>query len=306
MPSFSYPPLPAPWDSSAQRNASELLQRIVYGSCPPAQLPDVVAHTPVISGRETVHIPFPVLIATPVTAGPWPALVGISFQDLQNLDETGAWPIERITDSGWAIAIAYVGDIEPDDPALSTGNAMVKWAQGLQAMIRILESDERFDPKKLVAIGHSRFGKAALLAAAMDPSLAGVVGIQSGCGGAAPSRTAVGETVKDITGMFPHWFSPEFAAYADDTNRLPLDQHWLLALCANRPTMLCNADEDLWANPLGQHEMLQLAAKAHGTGLAELQIGETVGDLIAHFYRRGKHQVIESDWDAILGWLNRW
>jgi hypothetical protein len=306
MRNFNYPPIPSPWNSETRTRVSDLLQQVVYGPCPVPTDTAVESAEPIEPDVEILKIPFPVHFATPADDGPWPCLAGLSFQKLDALDTEGAWPISRLTANGWAIAIAYAGDIEPDDAARSSGHALAKWANGIQTIAGAIRQSKKVIPEKIVAIGHSRFGKAALLAAGMDDSLAGVVGIQSGCGGAAPSRTEVGETVEAITKMFPHWFAPEFAQYADNPESLPLDQHWLLSLCANRPVLLCNADQDTWANPMGQHRMLQLAAEAHGETVGEMVLGNTVGSGLAHFYRQGKHEVIESDWDAILAWLSKW
>lgn len=319
-----FPRIPSPWNDESRRVAARALQDNVYGPCPAVRPVPAEVVAEVGDNLELVRAPFPVLVAKPSIPGPWPVLLGVSFHGLRTLHRVPAlrlpepwsyprqlsrkgqpvaWPLARITDAGWAVAVVFVGDIEPDDAELSKGLAISKWAHGLRAIAGSLAKDERFDARRIVAIGHSRLGKTALLAAAMDDGFAGCVALQSGCGGAAPSRTEVGETVADITRVFPHWFTRSFAAYADHPETLPLDQHWLLALCASRPLLLCNAQDDVWANPVGQHHMLRLAAEAFGEGLPEMKLGATVGGRLAHFYRPGRHQVIEPDWDAILPWL---
>ena len=98
-------------------------------------------------------------------------------------------------------------------------------------------------------VGHSRLGKTALLAAAFDERIALVIPHQAGCGGTAPSRGKVGESVKQINTSFPHWFDGTFKEFNDQPDRLPFDQNCLVALVAPRPVLFSNAVEDTWANP---------------------------------------------------------
>lgn len=299
-----YAPLPRPWDAKARAVARQLLQDCVYGEI-------VVPHSVVFENWETVapgvslaDSPFPMLLSLPKSDKRVPAIAALSFLPVQeSVKAADVWPIDLLTESGWAVALACMNDIEPDDPTKSSGTAIAKWAMGLMKMRMWLASDSRIDASRILALGHSRLGKAALVASAFDEEFAGTVAIQSGCGGAAPSRTSVGETIKDITRIFPHWFSPKFASYAGREHELPLDQHWLLALCASRPLLLCNASDDVWANPEGQHAMLSLASEAFGETLPPLSIQNTVGSRLAHFYREGTHQVTWEDWQAILRWL---
>ena len=52
-----------------------------------------------------------------------------------------------------------------------------------------------------------------------------------------------------------------FKGFNDDPDKLPIDQHELLALCAPRPVLYTNAAEDLWANPSGQFDMMTIGGK---------------------------------------------
>jgi len=301
---LGFPPLPSPFDDGARLVARRLLEEHVYG---PVSKPDAIAFSDWIGigdGIKVANSPFPLLWASPLESRA--TIVALSFTPVESLiDHDQVWPLRRLIEAGISIAVACYNDIEPDDPKESSGRAIAKWAQGLMQIRRWLASDSRVDASRIFALGHSRLGKTALLASAFDGRFAGVVAIQSGCGGAAPSRTSVGETVGDITRVFPHWFTPEFSSYAGREEDLPIDQHWLLALCASRPVLLCNAEDDVWANPAGQHEMLALVAEAYGEPLPPMALGTTVGSRLAHFDRQGTHQVTQEDWQAILAWLNR-
>src|SRR5262249_24060938 len=132
--------------------------------------------------------------------------------------------------------------------------AVAAWAWGAQRVVDYLVKQPDVDKRRIAVVGHSRDGKAALLAGAFDDRIALVISHQSGCGGAAPSRGTVGESVKQINTAFPHWFNSNFKRFNDLPDLMPFDQHALIALCAPRTVLLSNADNDIWANPLGQLE----------------------------------------------------
>jgi cephalosporin-C deacetylase-like acetyl esterase len=176
-----------------------------------------------------------------------------------------------------------------------------------------LVTDPDIDAKRIAVVGHSRNGKAAMLAGATDPRAALVIPLQAGCGGTAPSRTQVGETVQRINTSFPHWFNARFKEFNEHTERLPFDQHCLIALCAPRPVLLATAQEDTWANPPGQFEMLKLAApvyRLYGQGdleAAEMPPLNTLSSGRLGFYiRPGKHSMTTGDWKVFLDYADRW
>ena len=129
-------------------------------------------------------------------------------------------------------------------------------------MIDAVEGDDRIDAKNVVVTGHSRYGKAALIAGAFDERIALTVPSHSGAAGAAPYRFIYGksEQLHNIAGAFPHWFRPDFNQFAGKVERLPVDQHLLLALVAPRALLATEGTEDAWTNPQGS-QLTHLAAQ---------------------------------------------
>src|SRR5258707_1138979 len=85
--------------------------------------------------------------------------------------------------------------------------------------IHYLVADKDLDKSRIAVVGHSRLGKTALLAGALDERIALVIPHQAGCGGTAPSRHVVGEQVRQINDRFPHWFCDEFKKFNDQVER---------------------------------------------------------------------------------------
>lgn len=236
-----------------------------------------------------------------------------------------AWPIELIISKGFAVATAYYGEVVPDDPKRTGGlsgvlrpepgspegtGAVMAWAWGLARGADYLATVPGVDPKRLIAIGHSRLGKAALVSAAFDPVFSGVVASQAGCGGSAPSRSGdpKAESVARINASFPHWFCGSFKRYGADPSKLPFDQHGLVALCAPKRVLFTAATGDVWANPPGQLAVLNAARpayKLYGHDEAAMDYpteGTRVGGRLAFWVRAGKHAMTRADWEAYLAW----
>ncbi|MBT3270334.1 hypothetical protein HN371_24540 [Candidatus Poribacteria bacterium] len=130
------------------------------------------------------------------------------------------------------------------------------WAWGFH---RIMDA---IDAAKVVVTGHSRYGKAALVAGAYDERIALTLPSHSGCGGTAPYRFIYGnsEQLHNIVGFAPHWFRPDFNRFVDNVERLPFDQHELRALVASRALLSTEGTEDSWTNPRGS-QLTHVAAK---------------------------------------------
>lgn len=234
-------------------------------------------------------------------------------------------PIEMILSRGYAIATVYPGLAVPDSgeaglaelSRLSVGHegdetrwgAIAAWGRLYSRVVDALEEDARFRDDAMVVWGHSRYGKAALFAAAYDARIDGVIAHQSGTGGASLNRKKPGESVSSMTENYPHWFAPRYAAYGGREDAMPVDQHHLLALIAPRPLLLGNARRDVWSDPNGAFRAAQEASKAWAlydrTGLEQDRLDQWLPSAgIAFWIRPGTHGVVEEDWPVFLEFLD--
>jgi dienelactone hydrolase len=240
------------------------------------------------------------------------------------------WPLSRIVERGYALASFYNGDVDSDRQDVSEGlyarlagndpaknnptnrGSIAAWAWGFHTCVDYLVKDPDLDPKKIAALGHSRNGKAALLAAAFDERIAVAFPHQAGCGGSAPSRGKTGESVKAINDRFPHWFNAEFKKFNDAPELLPFDQNCLVALCAPRAVLFSAAEDDQWANPKGQFAVLRAADPVYkflgveGLGVPEMPPdGQLVGGRLGYFIREGKHSMTANDWEVFMDFADK-
>ncbi len=269
---------------------------------------------------------FPVTQIMPKGEGKFPVFVCINF----GTDIVHKYlPLEEIIQRGYGLFIVKYQDVAKDSAdfrsclakhlcksrrSMSAPGKIAMWAWSLIRVMDYLPSCPEVDLDHVAVIGHSRLGKTALFAGAMDERFRYVISNDSGCTGAALSRGKEGENIEKICDRFPFWFCPKYKRYAGKENEMPFDQHFLLSLIAPRHLMIGSAENDLWADPRNEFLSATAANEAYALygmkGLIhhdafpapETELDE--GDCLYH-YRHGEHYLSRRDWNAYMDFIDK-
>ena len=253
-----------------------------------------VGTVPVVAKKLVGHVdnsPYPavsvniqVTLTTPANAaGPVPVMIQLSFppegmaalaKRFPNLVmEKGPTWQQQILAKGWGYATYFPTSVQDDKgDGLTQGiigllnkgqprkpddwGALRAWAWGASRVIDYFETDKAVDAKQVGIAGHSRYGKASLVAMAYDFRFAIGYISSSGEAGAKLYRHNFGEPIGNLAGTGEyHWMAGNLLKYDGPLteNDLPVDAHELIALCAPRPVFVgVGATEgDGWADPRG-------------------------------------------------------
>jgi hypothetical protein len=154
-------------------------------------------------------------------------------------------------DNGQGLTCGIIGLVNKGQPRkLDDWGVLAAWGWGASRVLDYFESDAAVDHTRVGLYGHSRWGKATLLAAVLDERFAIAYVSSSGQGGAKLHRRAYGETVNNVANTFYYWMAGNYIKYAGNWNALPVDSHELIALMAPRPVFL-SAGNDPERNPDG-------------------------------------------------------
>ncbi len=230
---------------------------------------------------------------------------------------------------GYAVALVYYGQIEPDFKGGSAhglrsifgtidedargaadAGAIATWAEGLSLVRTHLALNPSIDADRIALYGVSRLGKTALWAGATDPGFAAIIAVCSGEGGAALSRRDYGETIGHVAANFPHWFAPRWNGYAADPAAAPVDAHMVIAAIAPRPLLLIAGETDAWSDPYGEFLAARLATPAYRLfgkeGVdAVPALDKPVGGALTYMMHTGGHGPVPQDTPVILDFLDR-
>jgi hypothetical protein len=286
----------------------EILQQsyeFIYGEKPVPSPEEVTGTVSTSSISVTVNSggnsgTFDVQVSMPQGAqGPVPAVIG--FGGVGFSGELGSRGIATINYSAYSVGSeqargtgAYYDVYGSNDE----GGLLTAWAWGVSRIIDVIEKNPgTIDPTKIAVTGCSRFGKGAFVAGAFDNRIALTVPVESGVGGTPALRLI--EQLDSYSGSewpyhaisYQPWFSPaklgQFTtgnnAGADNTDKLPVDMHEVMALIVPRGLYIVD-------NPSTNYNGLDRNS-AYATGLVGKMIFEAlgVGDHISYQGASGGH-----------------
>ncbi len=199
--------------------------------------------------------------------------------DYRNLILKRGWsyviydPTSVQADNGAGLTNGVIGLVNKGQPRkLGDWGALSAWAWGASKVVDALKAEPDVDTSRVAIFGHSRYGKASLVAMAYDDRFKAGFISSSGAGGAAPYRRHWGEQVENVAaGNEYHWMGAGFLRYAADplgAKDLPIDANAVIALAAPRAVFVGagrpTSDGDGWVDP-------------HGMFLAEASAGKVWG-----------------------------
>ena len=238
------------------------------------------------SSYPQITVDIQLTLSTPAKApGPVPVMMEFAlssevlaalmkrFPQFQTNTPGPTWQ-QQVLAKGWGYAEMIATSVQADDgEGLTQGiiglankgqprklddwGALRAWAWGASRALDYFETDKAVDAKRVGIEGHSRYGKAALVAMAFDRRFAIAYISSSGEGGAKLHRRNFGELVENVAGTGEyHWMAGNFVKYAGPltANDLPVDSHELIALCAPRPVFIgagAPARGDAWVDAKG-------------------------------------------------------
>jgi hypothetical protein len=157
--------------------------------------------------------------------------------------------------------------------------ATMAWAWGVSRLIDALETtpSANIDTKRLGATGGSRLGKGALAVGAFDERIVLTIPQESGSGGTASWRVSdyqksQGQNVQTLSQIIGEncWFSTSLNQFSNQTNKLPIDQHQVLAMCAPRALLIIENTSMEWLGNLSCYTSAQAARLVYeGLGIQD-------------------------------------
>ena len=158
-------------------------------------------------------------------------------------------------------------------PEYSFGS-IAAWAWGYSRCVDALEILGFADMDCIAFTGHSRGGKTAMLAGALD-TRAAIVNPNAACAGGCScyrlqikakkedGGEAVSEPISNIFHHFPLWMGEGMRKYIDNEENLPFDSHYIKAMVAPRVLFVSEAASDIMSNPVGSWQTTMGAGEVY-------------------------------------------
>jgi hypothetical protein len=210
-------------------------------------------------------IAFNCTITYPTTGSkPYPAMIGIGMSNLNNA---------AILKLGVAIINFPNNQVAQQNNASSRGkglfydmfgsdhsaSATMAWAWGVSRLIDALEKTPlaNINAARLGVTGCSRNGKGALAVGAFDERIKLTIPQEPGAGGAASWRVSdaqilAGKKVQTLSQIVTEnvWFRENFSQFGKTADKLPFDQHSVMALVAPRALLIIDNTSIDWLSPV--------------------------------------------------------
>lgn len=302
----------AAWANRRQEIAERLLPK-VYGALPPAprQTQCLLLHAAIVRSLSGARLrscrisaegapAFMLRLFIPAGPGPFPVVVsGDACWHYAN-DAV----LHDVLGRGYCLAEFNRVEVAADPGGPFQGLAMSEapaqfgtlaaWAWAYHRVVDALLALDWIDPTAIAIVGHSRGGKAALLAGATDTRITLTSANNSGAGGAGSFLWVApgAETLADLVGTYGHWFSPGLRDFIGREAELLFDQNLLKAMVAPRALLTTEALGDLWANPQGSWQSHRAAQCVYDL------LGAS--DRLAIRFREGGHAHSLADWQTLL------
>jgi len=305
--------------TSTDRNAQNgrAIRKTIIGHIDNAKYP---------SAKPRINI----TLYTPANAtGPVPLMVVVS--GFMGPAPAGPTAMDRVLETGWAFATFNTGDIQLDnggglhegiiglmaegrDRQPDDWGVLAAWSWGLSRALDYFETDPAINAKQIGIEGHSRWGKTALLAAALDPRWAITFASCSGSMGASLEKRNFGEVIDNVAspGLY-HWMAGNFLKYAGNWQAMPVDAHELMALIAPRPLFITGGTKDSWGDSHGEFLACVAASpvykllKKKGIGTTEMpqpDVALISGDLAFRNHEGGHVDLL--DWPTFLQFAQKY
>src|SRR5688500_5880572 len=200
--------------------------------------------------------PFPVFLTNHARNRPWiytavrrgyiAAIYHATDPNYGNGDDSDAW-IELYPEYDWS--------------------CLARWAWAASRTVDHLLTLPEVNKAQIGLAGHSRNGKQALLAAAFDERIGAVVPSSGNSGELDPWRYTTepfgNESIELLAGVQSHWFSGRLRFFAGREDKLPVDQHSLMALVAPRGLMMYSGYAESAGNPFGFEQAYRSALRVY-------------------------------------------